>query len=94
MTQAIIKPPRLNTAIFPGNGELFEDLVEQVDDCAEARDGCHRCPYIRICVAWWDLHVCEYLATYRLRQEKFVTLTLRFAKIRVGRNGNGHKKEF
>ena len=90
----VIKPPRLFDTLYAGNGSLFSDLVAQLDDCSEQfTQGCRECPHFKICVAWWDLHVCEYLAQFTLRQDKFDSLTQRFKEISMGQyKGNGRKR--
>jgi len=90
----VIKPPRLDQAIYAENGGLFTRLVEQLDNCsAQFTRGCLDCPHLKICVAWWDLHVCEYLSRYMLKQERLESLMERFQQIRTGQyKGNGHKR--
>jgi len=90
----VIKPPRLLDALYGNNGGLFSDLAEQLDDCStQFARGCLDCPHLKICVAWWDYHVCDYLAQATLKQEKMDSLTQRFQQIRAGQyKGNGHKR--
>jgi len=90
----VIKPPRLLDALYGNNGGLFSDLAEQLDDCStQFARGCLDCPHLKICVAWWDYHVCDYLAQATLKQDKMDSLTQRFQQIRAGQyKGNGHKR--